>query len=264
MTRRRALGLAVAGVGLAGFLASGYAMARAVAEYNETRGRELYAFQELDLRAFNAYGKPVTIEDVAGDAGQLVVRVTYGDDAIELTPTLEPGSATLPNLTRHKDWMRVLRFAPARGLTQLQFEEALNAGDIPDRAVIVVRRPPPGADADTYARVWRSDWRYEFIELLPEGGFKREILRYPSSGDDDEPKEGELAPGSWQLEAALGSWGFDPMSVMAPHASPGARSAREAVKASGLALPGATVSLLVCIGALALAFAPERRSEREP
>jgi hypothetical protein len=130
------------------------------------------------------------------------------------------------------------------------------SGEITARLVLLVRRPPPGADERTYAKVWRSNWRYEFEELRPEGGFARQILRHPTG--DEPPAQDELAPGTWQFEAALGSWGFDPMSVVAPHASPSAASAREALEASGLALPLASLSLLAFVGALAIAYAPSR------
>lgn len=255
-SRRRTIGLLVALAGMGGFLVSGYVMGRAVSRHYREHGRELFVFQQEESRRFEFDGRPVSIEDTIGDAGQLRVRVTYGDDSIKLTPTVEPGPAELPGLARHQDWLRVIRFAPARGMTQQEFERRLADGEIQQRMSLVVRRPPPGAEEHTYAKVWGSEWRYEFQELLPEGGFKRELLRYPTR---DEDATSELEPGTWEFEAALGSWGFDPMAVMAPHASPTAQSAREAIEASGWALPGASLSLLACVIALAVAFAPSGR-----
>jgi hypothetical protein len=256
MRRRRAIGISVALIALLVFVASGVRMARAVSEHYRTHARELFVFQPIEDRHFTFAGREVAIQDGVGDAGQLIVRLTYGDDSVTLTPTIRPGPAELPGLERHNDWLRVMQIAPARGMTQARFNERLASGEINARLVALVRRPPLGADERTYAKVWRTDWRYEFHELWPEGGIGRQILRHPTG--DEPPAPDELVPGTWQFEAALGSWGFDPMSVVAPHASPSAASAREALEASGLALPLASLSLLVFVGALAIAFAPSR------
>jgi hypothetical protein len=243
------------------FIASGVHMARAVARQYKEHGRQLFVFQPVEERHFRFAGRDVAIDDAVGDAGQLIVRVTYADDSLTLTPTIEPGPPELPGLERHNDWLRVMQIAPARGMTQAQFEERLASGEITPRLVVLVRRPPPGADEGTYAKVWRSDWRYEFEELLPTGGFDHQILRHPTG--DDPPAPDELVPGTWQFEAALGSWGFDPMAVIAPHATPSAQSARDAIRASGVALPLASLSLLTFVVSLAVAFAPARTTSSE-
>lgn len=257
MSRRRTIGLLVAVGSFGLFLFSGAQMARAVAAHYEQAGRELFAFQHVEQTRFTYADRLVSIEDGVGDAGQLIVTLTYGDREVNLIPTIEPGPADLPALTRHKDWLRVMLIAPARGLSKAQFDAGIASGEITPRLVVLVRRPPPGADENTYAKVWRSEWRYEFNELLPDGDIRRDILRH--AADAENPDAGELAPGSWQFEAAEGSWGFDPMSVMAPHASPSAMSAREAVEASGWALPVTSLSLLACVVSLAVGFAPDRR-----
>jgi len=181
------------------FVVSLGALARRIEAYNAGSGRTMYAFNEVHQRGFQFAGREVSLTDEEKE-GQTVVVLRYGEREarLQVPPAIQSrlGSAQLPGLARHADWLRVLRFAPFKGRSREEFKQHLDEGT--DRLTIVTRRPQAGPDPHT-GEVWNRDWLFEFHELLPDGTISAESLRYPKTRGDKNPKAGSCArePGRW-------------------------------------------------------------------
>jgi hypothetical protein len=256
-TRRRVLGVAgVACLGLA--LVASALGAKRLAAFIESSGREQWFFQPVMDRTFTFAGRPVVISDDVDARGRAVVVVRYGDVERRIHAAREPMPAQLPGMSRHERWLRVLRFAPRTGLTTAEFRDAVDAGRLMDRLVIVTRSLRPGSDPETFGEVWRSDWAFDFYELTPAGEVRHERLGYPESeraferrasrarragGPPASRAPDELRPGTWEFLAAS--------FLMPPHAMPD-QPTGGAIGAMGWTLPAAVVGVLGALAALVL------------
>ncbi|NRA58244.1 MAG: hypothetical protein HRU13_09060 [Phycisphaerales bacterium] len=243
----------------------GYHMAQRLSAYNQDSGRELYVFQPITAREFLWNDTSVSFTDETDADGADVVVLKYGDDSIRLRSGLRSLPDAVPGLQRHESWLKVLRFAPRKGLSIEDFQAALDAGEADERLAVIVRLQRPGVDQDSFGQVMRSDWRFLFVELLPVGGFTEETLRFPESERSfnrrinrarraDEPmperRADELVFGTWQFDASL--------MVMPKSGPPAPQFGRGAMDALGWTLPVATLLFFVMAISLAMAFAPER------
>ena len=250
MPRSRTLAGALAVLSLAALLLSVASMARRFAQVNRESDRKLYAYTPVDDREFIYAGRPVTITDAVNAAGDVTVEVRYGDTLVRLPATVQPGSPQLPGLERHREWLAVVRFAERGPGSYRDFRKRLDAGEVPDRLVIVTRRPLPGADPKSYGQVWRKSWTFDFHELMPDGTVRREQLGFPSGRSNTAARPGELLDGTWQMALAR--------RVMPGHAAPAPKFLGDAVSDAGWRLPVAGVSALVLTLSLAWWRAPER------
>lgn len=265
MSRARAIAAAVALLALFGAIASGYLMARRLAAFVERHGRTVYAFRPVADTRFEYAGRPVAFDDQpateAEPFGALLLR--YGEEQVRLRVTVAPRAhaASLPGLVRHEDWMRVLRFAPLSGRTDREFAEGLASGEIADRIAVVARTPPPGADPETWGRIWRKDWTFDIYELLPDGTIRHERFAYPQgrpySPDAPTMHNGlpTLRPDSWQFDAAL--------HVMPEGSGPRIMAADSAIRAAGWTLPAASIAIFAFVAGLLVAVAPKRPTTKQ-
>jgi hypothetical protein len=251
MERGRTIAWTTATASLAVLAVSVTLMVRRVERFHREHPRQVFAFQPLDEREFKFAGKPVTITDDKSDAEHPKVLVTYGEDKLEI-PVSVPPKYELPGLKSHEDWMRVVRFGAASGLTPEQFQASLLEGK--DRLAIVTRTPAPGVDPRTWGVAWRTNWVFDFYELMPEGGFFHERLRYPTKSGASKPVEGELHENTWEFQAAL---------LLIPKEGADIGPTRnfygDALAAANWTLPAAAFSGLTAILGLAFALAPRRR-----
>lgn len=164
-----------------------------------------------------------------------LIRVKYGDESLPIQVTIPPdaGKLQLPLITAHEDWMQVLRFTEGTAADLQRVDAKIDEGVLPDRLVIVTRIPPQGVDPSTWGRIRRKEWSFAFYEFLPEGGFRKEQLRFPTSKRYEPNRAGELAEGTWQFGAAL--------MVMPKGTVPSPRFADDGLRAMGWTLPGAAV-----------------------
>jgi hypothetical protein len=236
----------------AALLLSVWRMGLRVAAFNASPGRQAWAFIPVNAREFTYAGRPVRITDSDDDAGGIVVTIAFGDERLALPATIPPGPAQLPNLVRHEDWLKILRFTE-RGQRSLgEVQRLVESGQLRDRLVAVVRRPK-AVDDRTLGQGWRKQWAFDFYEFLPGGGFSRESLDYPSGRTIDKPKPGQLREGTWQFEAAL--------FVMPPLGKPNPKFTADALHAMGWTLPAAAFSGLGVLGAsLVLLIGTRRRA----
>jgi hypothetical protein len=244
---------------LTGLICLGFCveMMRRVARFHDEVPRQIFAFQRVILQSFSFAGRDVVLEDDLSNPEQPFVVVRYGSDELRLRVTI-PGNPVLPPEVRHADWMRVMRFIPAAGMTVEEAKRKIDTGEIPDRLVIVTRTPRAGVDPQTWGSVWKRDWEFDFYEFLPEGGFRRERLSYPTARGARQPRPGELQENTWQLQAALH------LMPQAGAIGPTRNFSQDGLSAAGWTLPLAAFSGLVCAIAIAFSLRPREASRFGP
>ena len=191
----------------------------------------------------------------------------YGEDELRL-PVAIPGERSLPGLEAHNNWMRVFRFAGATGLSLDALQKKMESGEIRDRLVLVTRTPEAGADPSSWGAINRHAWKFDFYEFKPDGGFEHQRRSFPvepSTGAKikaglkgepaPRPREDELKENTWEFQAAL--------QIMPPATTPNPRFTNDGLHAMGWTLPATSVSMLVLLGALMVALAPDRKSEED-
>jgi hypothetical protein len=251
-TRRNARLIAV--VSLVATLISGVIMARRISSFHRDNPREVFAFYAVSKPEFSYRGRPVTLTNDLTDPANPVLVVDYGG-AVERVNVSIPGNFKLPDLIPHDDWMRILCFAPAQGLSPEQFVEKIRSPDFEYRLVMVTRTPRPGTDPKTWGSVWKKDWVFDFFEFMPDGTIlKHPRLKYPTTRGVRKPKEGELHENTWEFQAAL------QLMPQAGGVGPTHNFFGNAMAAAGWTLPLGAFAGLVCTVALAFSFAPSRRS----
>lgn len=272
--RRRLIAGSLALASVATLAVTGTQLAQRVAAWNETNDDATYAFVELGQAEFEFAGRPVSLTDELGDAGDGEVILTFGDLERRF-PVAVPSDIPLPGLDRHRDWLRVQAFADATGIASVEgLRAAIAEGEVTERLVITTRTPMAAAteagrfDMDVpdnwgWGEVRRDRWLFTFTELLPDGTFREQSLRFPESGrsfyrrqieaekNNEPPPQrapDELVQGTWQFQAAL------PLMNRAPAIT----MERQALLSAGWTLPVASGSVLVLMFSVAWFFAPDR------
>jgi hypothetical protein len=277
MTRKRTVSLVLIAASLGTTLLGAALMAQKVGTHNETDGRELFAFMTIDDRSFEFASHEVTLVDERDEHGVVWLNVQYGDESLHLRATREPDPPGLPGMSRHMNWMRVLRFAPMRGLNGQELEDAIRAGTVADRLAIVVHNPFQGVNPDELGEVWKRSTSFDFYEFLPNGTFRWQRKDYPESAKAlsyrqlrakraGEPIPGrsvdDIDPNSWQYQAAsIVRAGRDRPTMLPGAMSPDLTFAEDAIGSMGWTLPFTSVSILVLATSIAFAFAPRRVTE---
>lgn len=247
ITRARITALALSLVSLGVFVLSVIVMSQRISAFYQNQDRKLYAFKAVGSRQFTFAGRPVSLAD-EGEGPETVVVLHYGDQQVRIPAGVAPKSEQMPGLSRHDDWLRVLRFAERGRTNPEEFQKLIDAGA--DRLAVVARRPIAGPDPRNN-EVWRTDWKFEFYELLPDGSVKTETLLYPRNRPGKVAKPGQLQQGTWEMDAA--------MMLMPAFGRPNQSFTTDALRAMGWTLPAAAFSGLLLLGSLAFLFAPERR-----
>ncbi|MEO1583031.1 MAG: hypothetical protein AAFR96_00480 [Planctomycetota bacterium] len=253
MLTTRPIALTTLLIAVGAFTFSGYKMGTRIAAFNETKLAPTPFFQPVVQTSFTFAGRPVRIRTIDGDPtrdGRDEVEITFGDETITLNETIDGGVDDLQTLARHREWLRVFRFALAKGKTPQEIEEAIDSNEIDDRLTIVRRIPPPGADSSTWAEVWAKGWRFDLYELRADGTIAYEQLAYPSGRSGRKAKPGELVQGTWQFHAAL--------LTMPPRRGPKPQFSSDAVGDFGWTHAGVGFSAVVAAVAAAFFFAPRK------
>jgi hypothetical protein len=251
MLKGRPIAWSIALGGLAVLCVCTALMIQRVRDFHRDNPRLIYAFQAVDSRSFSFAGRPITLTDDKSDPAKPRLIVQYGDQQLPLDVTI-PGRYDLPALKSHEDWMRVLRFAPRTGLTEEQFQAQVDAGN--DRLAIVTRTPPAGADPETWAKVWKKNWVFDFYEFKPDGSIQHQTLRYPTARGLKKPKDGELHENTWEHQAAL------QIMPNAGQTGPTRNFYGDALAAAGITLPLAAFAGLASFLGFAFAIAPRKRT----
>lgn len=247
-------------------------MSQRVATYNKTAERPLWMFEPVQKREFSYAGRPVSVIDERGEDGWTSVAVRYGDEPLKLRATVEPMPSEVPGLVRHQDWLRILRFAEHGKMGIEEAAAKVASGEIKDRLVLVVRKPPAGVDPSALGLAGRRKWKFDFYEFKPDGGFqvtrdmslpererdrKKRLAEAQARGEADPgPPANMMTPGSWQADAAMMLMPSEPLFSAAY--SPGPKQAMAAVRAMGWTLTSAAFSGLAVVASV-IAIASARR-----
>ncbi|MEK6703878.1 MAG: hypothetical protein AABZ53_16585 [Planctomycetota bacterium] len=177
-----------------------------IAAYYREHKPQLFAFQDLDTREFTYAGKPITLVDERSDNDNRTLVVNYGTETLRLKvsiPSRQHDILATHGLAAHRDWMRLLRFTEYTGRDFETVSAEMKSGKTEDRLVLVTRTQRAGVDPETWGELHKKDWTFDFYEFQTQGGFKSARLHYPTTKRGQQPKDGELAEGSWQYDAAL-------------------------------------------------------------
>ena len=277
--KRFLIGAALFAIGLGVCIAM---MITSIQRFNQTNPRQLFAIKRVYDREFTFAGRTVKFVDVFPKGTALThadgrpsfnspqtpaeaIEVIYADpsttdDALAKRvsiPVYVPATVTLPDLLAHNDYLRVIRMVETTGTEMQATMKKMEAGQVPDRLIIVARIPPamPNAqEMETWGKVWKKRWQFDFWELMPDGSIHHDRrLRYPTGGPFKQAKEGELQDNTWQFAAALTTMPQE------GGVGPTVKLFNNALRAASYALPGSMfcgLGLSIC---LAFAFAPGKR-----
>ncbi len=264
MRRPRTVPLLIAILSLALAIGAVVLMANRIVEYNKAQGRTTYVQFEVNDRDFVYADQPVSIEDLPpkGNADLGSIRVTFGDESLNLPVTIPPNDFAdrFPGLERHSDWMRLVRFAKLTGRDYHELMHALGTGQEDDRLVMVTKSIRPGVNPETWGKVWRKDWIFDFYEFLPQGGFRHERFAYPharSAEQQDAQREAEAQGKGGIPDLDTRSWQFQMAHLLMPQGSaPRIIAGDSPLVAVGWIFPATILMVFVTTLSLLLAFAP--------
>lgn len=245
-TFRRLLGIVSAVSFILCIACVGFLMQRIIA-FHDASPRHFFRFQPVNDRTFIYANRPVTFQDEHETGQADTVIVTYGDQTLRIRRTIAAARDGLPGLLDHADWLRVMRFADASGMTDNEFVKRLGTPELPDRLLIMTRSSRPGAEPETWGLVWKRDWIFDFYELQPDGSFTHGRLKHPTAYRMKEPKPGELRENTWQYQAA--------MNLM-PRSGPTKNFRLDALGAASWTLPASMFAGLLGVVSLFFAIAP--------
>lgn len=272
MRRPRPIPLALAAISIATLAISVTLLAQRIARYNDEQGRVTYLHEEITARTFTYAGHEVAITDLPPDAARPhgAVRIRFADETLTLPVTIPPLEYTelFEGLEKHGDWLRLVRFAKLSDRSLKELLRAIDAGEEPDRLVLVTKTPRPGANPNTWGRVWRKDWTFDLYEFLPEGRFRHERFAYPtarSAEEQDEQRRARAEGAGGLPELDTRSWQFQVAHLLMPEGSaPRIISGDSPLAAVGWTFPVAILSVLTLTAGLLGAFAPNRPTDSTP
>lgn len=268
MRKPRKIPLAVAILAIVATGVFSYLMARRIAAFNAREGRVVHVFKEIYEPQFTYADRSVRIEQAPPpqEGAFPSIEVEYGGASLSIPMTFPPNrfGQKLPGLRKYEDWLKVLRFAPLTGRTFKELVEAMDSGEERDRLVLVVRAIRPGTNPETWGRVWRKDWLFDFYEFMPDGSIAHERFAYPTARTAEDLAEPREQGGVPELDAQ--SWQFQAADLLMPEGSaPRIIAGDSPLVAAGWTFPAAIASVFAGTAALLIAFAPTRpRRARKP
>jgi hypothetical protein len=251
----RWIGLALALVGVAGLVFSSVEMARRLS----ARDLPIIWFNkpvpEPRFTFMGSKGEVRAADPAPDDPDQLPrLRITYR--GAEVSFPIEEGmrdDPRLPGLLRHEDWLRVLIFAEG-ARSEAELDQALVTGEIIPRLVVAMRLPAPGYRAGSWGDVRRREWRYRFVELLPEAVSDEPFAVHESTYAELDRLGDPVYRRLHGLEADL--WKYQVMMHVTPSTLYRAKNkpVEDGMKAMAWTWPAAGMSVMSIVAGLALWF----------
>lgn len=169
MNRGRTIGIALIAASVIGLIASIPAMAQRLSH----RATNVVWFHDpIPSEEFEFLGRPASVTTVDppkdAPAARPTLEIRWRDqiEKVEIEDGIRD-DPRLPGLLRHDDWLRILVMAEgARSREEL--DAGIAAGTINPRLIIAMRLPAKDYDPGSWGAVRRKEWRYRFLELLPE------------------------------------------------------------------------------------------------
>ncbi|HBS28336.1 MAG TPA: hypothetical protein DEB06_02545 [Phycisphaerales bacterium] len=254
--RSRTIGIACVALALVGLAVSIPAMARRLSQ----RAITVVWFDEpVTTPEFAFKGLPVVVRTRAPGAGNLgAVEIDWRGTTsrFEIDPGVKD-DPRLPGLLRHEDWLSVLLFAQG-ARSEDELKRALADGSITPRLVVGMRLPAPGVDPETWGQARKRDWRYRFVELLPDGPVEESVrVAEGTFGELDNLGDPDWRRAEGREEEA---WKYSVMMRMTPstlfRVSARERPVQSALAAMGWTWPVAGSSFaLLTVGAVLFSLA---------
>lgn len=262
------------------FCASIVPMAQRIAVYNAHAKIPTFHTEPLAGRTLRVDGFPVaTLTDVAAESipgagsGSGTIRLVYGGKET-LIPVKRPPALDLPTLAGYDEWLKPLAIYPV--VRNERGEQTRVPGS--ERFVIVVRQTPEGYDPETWGKVRRDEWLFDFYDLQRDGEVVHTTRRWPrkSNYGDPEARLAREAAGKGVDEARAATakrlLQFEPlkertaeyymaMFVIPKLSVPEYKFTDTAFspKVLGWTLPSAMLGVLAFTGGLVFVIAPRRR-----
>lgn len=203
-----------------------------------------YIFQELNGSDFGFANRHVSFTDKV-ENGVPYLTLAYGDEKRDLL-VAKRNKNDLPGLADHDEWLRVLRFIDATGMSTKAALDKVHSGDLADRLVIVTKSTRPGVNQETWGEVWKGDWKFDFYELKPDGSIEHQRLGYPTTKHGEPTNPNELKEGTWQMTAAL--------YLMPKAGGPALTFDTSPLEAAGWTLPVAALCGVVLLGCVVAGY----------
>lgn len=262
MPRARHAGFLLVALALIGLIVSIPAMAQRLAN----RGGGVVWFHDpIPAQDFTFLGAPASVHTVDPPLGvdqrpTLVVTWRGETTSVEIEKGIYD-DPRLPGLLRHDDWLRILVMAEgARSREEL--DRKIAEGSVQPRLVIAMRFPAENYDPGSWGSVRRREWRYRFLELLPESRSPEKKTEWFEGTYADLDKLGDPAyVRSSGRESEV--WKYAAMQHVTPTLlfRSKNKSIDDAMRAMGWTWPLAGVSIMaLVVGALIIAVAPSRAS----
>lgn len=189
-------------------------------------------------------------------AGPRTIEIRWRGESVSFE--IEEGmrdDPRLPGLLRFDDWLRVLIMAEG-ARDEEELEAGITSGAIRPRLIIAMRLPARDFPAGSWADVRRREWRYRFVELLPEAESPDEAFRVHEGTYHEIDRLGDPAH-----RAATGRDADAWMHYAMQHVTPPTlfrarnRPVEQAMRAMGWTWPVAGLSVLGVVAGIALAAA---------
>lgn len=219
-----------------------------------------FIFQPVDLTDFGYAGRRVSLTDsVKNDIPYITIHYGEGDTAATKDlVVVQPAKVDLPGLAEHSEWLKILRFIDATGMSDEQALAKVKAGEMHDRLIILTKSLRPGVNQESWGKVWKKDWEFDFYELKADGTISHERLGYPTTKRNQPQKPNELVESSWQYTAAL---------HLMPKGGPTYTFNTSPLRVAGWTLPVAALCGVVLLGCVVAGYrkpeVPKFRSSEE-
>ncbi len=187
VSRTRTIGISIIAISVAAIAVGMTEMTLRLKERSETTPSQRWHIKRINDQKFEFAGDPVEIRTIEGDEARVELHWRDKQASIPVTGRDDP---RLKELTRHHEWLRVLIMVQVTGGETAN--EALEAGRGDPRLVLVGRAHAPGYDSETWGKIHRKKWVYNFISATPDGRVERSESTFK-----------ELEKRTWQFTAAM-------------------------------------------------------------
>lgn len=173
--RARLLALLIFLLCLGGFALSTWAMSARIADFNKHAGFVRFHAEPVVSREFRLDGWPEgALKDKVDELGRSFLELTYAGKQT-LIPVKTPPARDLPNLAGYDEWVKVLAF------NEVAAGPDGKSVAVPGttRLWVVTRNTPSGYDPNAWGSVRKSEWVFNFHELMQDGTVRIEQRRWP-------------------------------------------------------------------------------------
>lgn len=197
----RRIGAALVAASICGLALIVPELSRRLAAHNERANFERYAFNPIDLAAFDFAGQPVRFADVE-HRGERVLDVSWRGETsrIRLSGRVDD---RLPGLVKYGAFLKVYEVA--------RIETGELDTHTPTRLVVAARHPPAWGDPDGRPAAARREWVYELLELRRPDDVPPQPLPPVRTEEEGGPRvRGPVVPVSeFELSDAFARWRFN-------------------------------------------------------